>query len=283
MPCRHGEPIVRKLLISSLLLTVASPAAAHDVWLQPKGFQFPAPAVAPFVVFVGHGPARELWAIDVTRVVSLRSAGPDGDQDHRADLQGGKAGTQLRGTLRFQAPGTYVVSVQSSLAESDLPALRFNSYATEEGLTPALKLRAQTRQAGSNGREVYSRRMKALIDVGAVENAQPQVTRPIGLSLEIVPERDPYRLKPAERFPVRVIYEGKPLAGALVKLTNLDFDTRPVEMHRTDPHGRTSFDVPRHGAWLVNVIWTKPIAGNPKADFETTFSSLTFGYSAMPR
>jgi hypothetical protein len=30
---------------------------------------------------------------------------------------------------------------------------------------------------------------------------------------------------------------------------------------------------------LVNVIWTKPIA-HPEADFQTTFSSLTFGYPA---
>lgn len=268
---------MRKLLVPLVFAALAAPASAHDFWLQTKGFQFSAPAVAPFVVLVGHGPARERWAGDPARVLFLRSFGPDGTRDHRGDL---RAGEGSNGALRFTQPGTYVVAMQTTPAESDLPALRYNSYATEEGLTPALELRARTGRTGSDGREVYSRRVKALIQVGAAGTPQRQVTRRVGLSLEIVPERDPYALKPGQSLPVRIFFEGRPLAGALVKLTNLDFDTRPVEMHRSDPAGRASFNVPGHGAWLVNVIWTKPITGNPKADFETTFSSLTFGYGA---
>jgi hypothetical protein len=267
---------MRKLLMP-LLISVACPALAHDFWMQTKGFQFPAPAAAPFVVLVGHGPARERWAGDPARVVFLRSFGPDGMQDHRGDLREGQGSN---GALRFTQPGTYVVAMQTTPAESDLPALRYTSYATEEGLTIPLALRVRTGQSDTDGREIYSRRVKALIQVGNAKGAQPQVTRRIGLSLEIVPERDPYLLKPNERLPVRVYFEGRPLDGALVKLTNLDFDTRPVEMHRSDAAGRTSFAVPDHGAWLVNVIWSKPIKGNPRADFETTFSSLTFGYPA---
>ena len=271
----------RSLVAAVATAALTAPAFAHDVWLQPRGFQFDAPAAAPFVIFVGHGPSRELWTVDRSRLVLFRAIGPTGVQDHLGDVVGG-AGTALRGTLRLAEPGTYVVAVQSNDAKSDLPALRYNSYAVEEGLTPALEQRKRLRQDENNGRELYSRRMKALIQVGTTGALQPQVTRPVGFSLEIVPERDPYRLKTGERFPVHILFEGRPLKGALVKLTNLDYDTRPLEMHRTDTAGRATFDVPRHGAWLVNVIWTKPIRGNPKADFETTFSSLTFGYSATP-
>jgi uncharacterized GH25 family protein len=85
-------------------------------------------------------------------------------------------------------------------------------------------------------------------------------------------------LAPTEELPVHVFYEGRPLAGALVKLTNLEFDVRPVAMRLSDAQGRASFSFPRTGTWLINVIWTKPISGNPNADFDTTFSSLTFGY-----
>jgi uncharacterized GH25 family protein len=80
-------------------------------------------------------------------------------------------------------------------------------------------------------------------------------------------------------LPVQVFFKGRPLAGALVKLTNLEFDVRPVATHLTDSSGRAQFEVPRTGDWLINVIWTQPIKGNPNADFETTFSSLSFGYS----
>jgi uncharacterized GH25 family protein len=77
---------------------------------------------------------------------------------------------------------------------------------------------------------------------------------------------------------VRVLFEGRPLPGALVKLTNLDADEKPVAMQRTDAAGRAVFTAPRSGSWLLNVVWTKPISGDRRGDFDTTFSSLTWGY-----
>jgi uncharacterized GH25 family protein len=104
------------------------------------------------------------------------------------------------------------------------------------------------------------------------------VTRPVGMTLEIVPNRDPYSLGGDTTLPVTVIYDGHPLAGAFVKLNNLDFDARPVETHKTDARGQATFTIPFRGLWQMNVVWTKPIRGNPKADYDTVFSSLTFGY-----
>jgi hypothetical protein len=36
--------------------------------------------------------------------------------------------------------------------------------------------------------------------------------------------------------------------------------------------------MPRSGSWLLNVIWTKPLAASDETDFETVFSSLSFGF-----
>ena len=177
-------------------------------------------------------------------------------------------------------PGLHILSLVTSTALSELPAIRFNDYLKVEGLTPAIVARARTGKTDAPGRERYSRRAKTLIQVGPPSARSSQLaTRAIGLSLEIVPERDPYALPSDRRLPVRVIFEGKPLAGAYVKLTNLEFDARPLEAARSDRNGRVTFQIPRVGSWLVNVIWTKPITA-PGADFETTFSSLSFGYPA---
>ena len=98
------------------------------------------------------------------------------------------------------------------------------------------------------------------------------------MTLEIVPERNPYMLRPGEKLPLLIYYQGRPLPGALVKLTNLDQDSKPAALQRSDRAGRASFSVPPQGKWQLNVVWTKPITGNPKADFETIFSSLSFGH-----
>jgi len=266
---------VRTLLLCVAVLAWSSPAFAHDFWLQPLHFNLAPGASTSLTVLVGHGPFRSRWSGAVDRVVLMRSYGPDGVVDQKNALH---PTADKDGDLVFKAPGTYEVAFQSNYAESELPSIRFNDYVKVEGLTPAIDQRARIKANDAPGREIYSRRAKALIQVGDPKGPQPWVTRPVGLSLEIVPEKNPYALSPGEELPVRILYEGKPLAGALVKLTNLEFDVRPVAMHLSDAQGRALFAVPRTGTWLINVIWTKPISGNPKADFDTTFSSLTFGF-----
>jgi hypothetical protein len=225
---------------------------------------------------VGHASFRQAWKVDTERVVMFENIGPTGIQDIRKDLKP-TAGFDVA-TLHFGAPGTYIIAFQTNPALSNLPFIRYNDYAKYSGLTPALDYRTRTHTTDQPGREAYSRRCKALVQVGLPAANSPWVTRPIGLTLEIVPEKNPYLLAPKERLPVRIYYEGQPLAGATVQLTNLEFDGRPLEQHLSDAGGRTSFDVPRTGSWLVNVIWTKHITNNPQADFDTTFSSLTFAF-----
>jgi uncharacterized GH25 family protein len=264
-----------------LLLAAASSAQAHDFWLQPRSYWIAPGALDPLSVQVGHVPVRQIWAADPTRVVQLRSLGPLGPVDRRAELRTGPRGDETR--MAFKEPGVHVLAFQTTPAFSDLPALRFNAYAKDEGLAPAIAYRAAHGLNDQPGREIYSRRAKALVRVGDDPGADDrQVTTPVGLSLEIVPERNPYALGPRDPVPVRIYYGGRPLAGALVKLTNLEFDNRPLQTRLSDAEGRAAFDLPRRGTWLINVIWTQPLKGNPRADFETTFSSLTFGFPTAP-
>ena len=257
-------------------LAIAAPAQAHDFWLQPRSFNIPVASPDPTIIEVGHGPFRTRWSGALDRVVMFRSVGPGGSIDRRGDLH---PNSDRDAVLTFNSPGVHVLAFESTHAVSNLPSIRYNDYIKIEGLTPAIAYRARTHTADTPGREIYSRRCKALIQVGAPGGAQPQLMRPLGLTLEIVPDRNPYTLAPGQVLPVHVLYRGHPLAGALVKLTNLEFDVRPVAMHLTDAAGRTAFDVPRTGDWLINVIWTEPIKGDPNGDFDTTFSSLTFGFA----
>ena len=61
-------------------------------------------------------------------------------------------------------------------------------------------------------RESYTKHPKTFARVG-----QPQSDRswaePVGMFLEIVPEKDPTALKAGDDFPVRVLKDGKPFAG----------------------------------------------------------------------
>jgi hypothetical protein len=228
-----------------------------------------------FTLLVGHGPDRQRSTIPTRRIQRLEAIGPDG------------AVTDLRPRLNRDAPGgdgsaalgragTWVlVLATDSGAHNVLPADRFNAYVAAEGLTPADRARRRAGRTAAEGSEIYSRRAKALVQVGP---ADPRAaTRPLGLTLEIVPEVNPAALAPGAALPVQVLYRGRPLDGALVKLTDLAHDESPVASLRTDRFGRARFTVPRAGAWMLNVVWTRPLPKGGEADFETEFSSLSFG------
>ena len=184
------------------------------------------------------------------------------------------------GDFRFTTPGAYMLVLQTDdRAQTHLPSIRFNDYLKVEGLTPALEQRARLNQMDRDGSERYSRCAKSLVQVGLPgAGSQEQVSKPVGLPLEIVPEADPYAVPRSASLPVRVIYAGRPLAGALIKLTDLNNDASPFEVHLTDHAGRANFTMPNAGSWLLNVIWTKVLPRSEEADFETVFSSLSFGF-----
>jgi uncharacterized GH25 family protein len=150
----------------------------------------------------------------------------------------------------------------------------FNAYLAEEGLSPAIEARRASGSEDRPGRELYTRRAKALVRVGESARGAPAA---LGQTLEIVLLDDPFALKTGEALRARVDYEGAPLAGATLSLESLDVGLLPIVRKKTGADGVAEFNLLKTGAWKLSVVWTKPI-DDKRADFQTVFSSLTFGY-----
>jgi uncharacterized GH25 family protein len=267
------------LLLGLLVYFRASQITAHDFWLQPSEYWISPDALTPMTLQVGHGPFRQRSPIPARRITRFQAIAPTGAVvDLHEQLRPG--GIADDGDFRLKNPGAYVLVLQTDdRAQTHLPSIRFNDYLKVEGLTPALEQRARLNQMDRDGSERYSRCAKSIVQVGPPgAGSQNQVSEPVGLPLEIVPESNPYGVPRSAALPVRVIYARRPLAGALVKLTNLNNDASPFEVHLTDYDGRASFTMPNSGHWLLNVIWTKALPRSEETDFETVFSSLSFGF-----
>jgi uncharacterized GH25 family protein len=266
-------------LLGVVVCSPVSRVAAHDFWLQPNEYWISPDALTSMTLQVGHGPFRQRSPIPARRITRFQAFAPKGTTvDLHEHLRLGEAAQD--GNFRLKSPGAYILVLQTDDgAQTHLPSIRFNDYLKAEGLTPALEQRALQHRMDADGSERYSRCAKSIVQVGQPGAAsQGEITKPIGLPLEIVPEVNPYGVPQSASLPVRVIYAGRPLAGALVKLTNLKNDASPFEVHVTDHDGRASFIMPRSGTWLLNVIWTKPSSRSDETDFETVFSSLSFGF-----
>jgi uncharacterized GH25 family protein len=259
----------RRIALGLLIgLGFARDGAAHAFWVQPSDFWVTPRAAISLSLQVGDAFSQQRSPIPPERITRFQAIGPGGDAK---DARGG--------TLRFAEPGAYLVVLETdNRGYSRQSAERFNAYLEAEGLTPALAYRTRTHQMHVDGFERYSRAAKSLVLVGARNSSgRDCITRPLGLRLEIVPQVNPYDVPRPAQFPVRVLYDGRPLAGALVKLMNLEWDLDVADQRRTNVAGIAAFAMPATGRWLISVIWTERLTNASDADYETTFSSLTFG------
>lgn len=249
----------------------ARDAGAHEFWVQPREFWLPPPAELSVSLQVGDSHSRQESPIPPHRITRFEAIAPTGDS---VDMRAGSA--------RLDKPGAYLVALETDTdGYSRQSAARFNEYLEAEGLTPALEYRMRTHQMHVDGFERYSRTAKSIVLVGRHNRqAQRHVTQPLGLKLEIVPQVSPYAEPQPVRLPLRVLYQGRPLPGALVKLMNLEQDLTGANQTLTDDAGMASFSMPTRGKWLVSVVWTRRLADGADADYETTFASLTFGFPA---
>src|ERR1700722_7774349 len=214
-------------------LIYCGPAETHDFWVQPAEYWLQPQIPSSITLQVGHGTFRQRSPIPLSRILRFEAIDPDG------------VGIDLRATL-------HVGGSADNGAQSHLPAIRFNDYLKVEGLTPALEQRERLHQTEGDGSENYSRKAKAILQIGAPDaNSQIQVTRPLGLPLEIVPQANPYARPQPKVLPIRVIYEGRSLEGALVKLTHLENDAVPIETHMTDRMGRATFVMLTEGCEML--------------------------------
>jgi hypothetical protein len=167
------------LLAALALISLATPAAAHDFWVQPKTYWPDTDAATPLTLQVGHGPERQRSAIRRARIAGVFALGPDGRRlDLGEALQPGGADD---GRVRLAEAVLHVLALETdSHAESHQPAARFNAYLVDEGLTPAIEARRRLGRTEVDGAERYGRVSKALIQVGPVDAASQRRERRAG-------------------------------------------------------------------------------------------------------
>ncbi len=306
---RGGSRARRFTQAAALLLLLdaavaGSPAAAHEFWLAPSTYRAAAGDTVAVAAFVGTGFRGERRPYAPSRVAALTLHAARTLDLAQAAVPGQSA------LARFVAAdsGGAVVAYLSRFAALTQADSAFDAYLALEGLDAALAARARSR-AGANARQQTSNPSRG--SRGAAGAAPPgfvreryrrcakswiagsdpaRALRPVGLPLEIVPLAPPGS---APAFELRVLFEGAPLEGALVRAWRaaLGSDGRPTDAAardstgavaeaRTDAQGNATLAVATPGEWLVGVVHMIPSRDPVAADWESNWASLTFATNA---
>lgn len=244
------------------------PIAAHDMWIEPTAFLPETGQIVGVKLRVG----QDLAGDPLARNAALIHQFTYDDASGRKPIIG-RNGTDPAGYLRVDGPGLLVIGYRSNPSSVELPAEKFNQYLREEGLENIAAIRASRNQTETVAHEMFSRCAKSLVLSGAPGESQGD--RVLGFTLELVAERNPYTMRAGDDLPLRLTYEGKSLAGALIVAMN-QFNPAEKVSARSDAEGRVRLHLPTKGMWLIKAVHMIPAPEGAGADWASFWASLTF-------
>ncbi len=224
---------MRYLVFAIAALVAPSLATAHDFWLEPAG--------NGFLLRYGHR-GGELLAIEAARVKTLRCVEKGAARD-------------------VMASATFAPREVTVQARCD--AISAFHYGGFYSLTPDGEVNLPRTKVQSVVKAWESKQFAKWVDARS-----PAAGTPLGDELEIVPASDLARARNGDKIGVRVLYQGKPVSGAIVAI-----DHRPIG--ETDSHGETRLRLRTAGVESLTASLRRPVS-TPEADAIVLEASLTF-------
>ena len=259
-------------LIVLVLWTIGCPAAARDTWLQPRRAAVLPGTIAQLDLSSGAKFAAPDTAIKPDRidVARVRLSGKIVDIAQREPE---KKSLELR--VALSDPGIATLWLSLAPQSIELTPKQARQYLDE---IDAPELLWQAWYAGKKSkqwREIYTKHAKTFVLVGRPGRLRSDRSwsEPVGMALEIVPEKDPTTLRAGDEFPVRVLKSGSPLVDFSLGIVREGNTNRAFQ--KTDATGRAVFKLKRTGKWLLRGTELRS-STKPATDWESDFATLMF-------
>jgi uncharacterized GH25 family protein len=241
-------------------------ALAHDFWIEPESFRPAVGQKVPVHLYVGMDFKGEpaLYIPDwFERYVYVNAQGEKPVP--------GLPGDDPAGTVPITTKGLTVIGYRSTKFSVSFDTVEeFEKYLIKEGLERNLVLLNKSKPSKGKITENYSRSAKALLLNGT---ATTPADRVLGFRIELVADKSPY--SDSGPIPFRLLYENRPLAGALVVAFNKATPLDKLKA-RTNQEGRVTLDIKRRGTWLVTAVHMIPAPSDSDAQWESIWASLSF-------
>ncbi|SDN30604.1 Uncharacterized conserved protein, contains GH25 family domain [Desulfonauticus submarinus] len=235
----------KKIFIFTMLIVgylFSNQASAHEFIVKPYFFSLPQPGENPFSIVSSHiyMLSEEVEPLDKVEVYLI---GPDTNQ--KINLQPNQTLYTLDGKVMLTEPGMFYLK------------------AHRKGMiwTKTTKGWVQKSKKGLKGvlkSGLYEKFSKALIKVGENTNFYK---KPLGQTLEIIPLKNPYQLKPGDILPVKVLLQGKPINTEIMASYDR-FSMHPntyAYLTEAQDNGIGYVKISSPGVWMVRVQVEKKV------------------------
>ena len=287
-PQRHRGALRKAVgCVAALVCAGALTAGAHDLWLEPE--TIPGAKGDDLVLHLRMGDqfkTEEERPLQKDRVARFDLFS---DRTKRRDLQAmGQDAQTPAAKLRPEA-GALLAVMDRTPRPITMERDKFNRYLEDEGQDAVTALRTRLGQNEQPGKEVYTRYLKTLVQERDPAGSIPSTLykRRVGQRLEILLENDPGRMRPDKMLTVKVLFEGKLLAGAKVFAYRRGVAGQdPVALTAvSSAEGLAEFKLDQPGSWLVRMVHIRvPTERKPEssAPWESFWASYSFTMREAP-
>ena len=254
--------------VAGACLFVASSALAHDTWIISDQMR-----VAPKItVTLDLTSAVEFPKLEVAPKpenvpnASVRLAGRTSEITEKSP-----APQSLQFKTQLAEPGIAAIWIKLPSRAVDLKPEQVKMFNDEVNAPAELQKEYDDMPEPKRWRGTSTKHPKTFVRVGDPKN-DTSWKEPVGLFLEIIPEKDPTALSAGDEFPVRVMRDGAPFAGfALHAVTAGD---KEGQAQKTDANGRATFQLNKAGRWMVKGVEARK-STQSDLNFEAKSTTLT--------
>jgi uncharacterized GH25 family protein len=183
-------------------------------------------------------------------------------------------GSKVNMTLDFPQTGAYVVAAQTEPMVREFEATTFNEYLADYALDDANNERIKNKKIDAVGTETYVSYSKLLLQVGKPGDETFKI--PVGFPLEVMIQENPNALKVGSKVSFKILFNGKPLFGARVKVWSRYQNRTTMQPIFTQQDGVIETHISNPGPWMVSVV--KMVKSkDATTEWFSYCSTLTFG------
>lgn len=265
---------MRRLIGSAFLLVLVAVASAHDMFVKPQTY-FVAEHSETLVRVLNGTFSKSENSIARPRIADVSVLSPAGRA--RMDTsQWGATGDTSTFRVKAGGAGTYVLGVSTKPNVITMSADTFNMYLADDGIPDVLAARKREGETGKGASERYAKHVKAFLQVG--EQRTETYATPLGYPAELIPLANPMSLRVGDVLRVRTLVDGKPAANQYVLYGGRTLSASRIEQKsvRSNGEGVASIPVSSRGTWYVKFINMARLSGDPAADYESKWATITF-------
>ena len=252
-----------------VVLTTA-PCFAHDTWLLPRSPLATEGKALLVDLTSGMAFPKKETAIKPDRIATSGWRTGAGDGTFGA-LQA--ADSSLVVNVSPSGTGTAVIFLSLKPNTIELVTGDVSSYFDEIGASDALRRAWAEQGPDAKYHETYTKHAKTFVEMGDEESEVEDKTclRPVGQTIEFIPQRDPTTVSVGDSLVVKAVAKGQELESFAVGI--VCGATGESRLLRTNKAGFVGFTITDEGWWLV-----KGTELRRKADgtFNSDFTTMTF-------